>query len=265
MSVIDPKQESDITWPEWVDQDLRNPENKALAKYKDQKEALKGYVSLSRKMGSAVFKPGEGATEEQLASWRKAIGVPEKPEEFGLKADEFDGFNPETLETIQGSAFKHGLPANGLKSVLKEVNERAKAQAEAFKKQIAEKEKAYEEMVRTNAGADYEEIQKRVSSQFEKDPELDDYAKQVLRETGLASHPFIVNALDHRAKNAKGHSFQSGKPPSPPSINEIQNEINKLSRTPEYMNKIHPGHSTAMNRMKDLINTKLELKNQASA
>jgi len=261
MSVIgsDDKGNDQIEWPEWVGEDLRNPENRALAKYKTAEEVAKGYVNLSRKIGQAIFKPGEGASEAQIQAWNKAIGVPEKPDGYGLNPEELQGLAPETVGLIQESAFKHGLPAGGLKSVLSEVAAKSKAQMDAMVEEVKKRETAYEEAIKKAAGADYEEMAKRATEQFKNDPELDDYAKEVLKNTGLLSHPWVVKSLDARAQNGKG-GFEKPGPKGAPDINDIQAEINKLARTPEYMGRQHPDHAKAMARMEELVMTKLDMK-----
>lgn len=44
--------------------------------------------------GNRVRLPGEGATEEDLAGWRKAFGIAEKPDGYQITAKPADGYEP---------------------------------------------------------------------------------------------------------------------------------------------------------------------------
>lgn len=46
---------------------------------------LKSYQELERKLGTMLRLPGEGATEEEVQNFRKALGVPESPEGYELE------------------------------------------------------------------------------------------------------------------------------------------------------------------------------------
>lgn len=71
--------------PGWMSQlpaDLKGDE--ALAKFQNVWDMANSYKELEGKLSTAVVPPGEGATEEEKARYREAIGVPENIEDYKL-------------------------------------------------------------------------------------------------------------------------------------------------------------------------------------
>jgi hypothetical protein len=81
--------------------------------------------------GGRVKVPGEGASQAEVAEFRKAIGVPEKADGYKLPAlKDAEGndvpMNNAKLAAITAAAHKHGIPAGALEATLQEI-----AQADA--------------------------------------------------------------------------------------------------------------------------------------
>ena len=69
--------------------------------------------------------PGEGATPEEIASFNKAIGVPEAPTDYAITAPkDADGndlpLNSPLIEKLTAAAHKNGLPKTGFEAVVQE-------------------------------------------------------------------------------------------------------------------------------------------------
>lgn len=70
--------------------------------------------------------PGEGATEADIAAFNKAIGVPEKAEDYALPVINGEDGQPvpmdqERLSEIAGIAHKHGIPKAALEATLNDL------------------------------------------------------------------------------------------------------------------------------------------------
>ncbi|MCE2510389.1 MAG: hypothetical protein J4G10_05365 [Alphaproteobacteria bacterium] len=67
---------------------------------------LKSYQALERKLGTMVRLPGDNATEEDLESFRKALGVPASPDayELEMKSDRMT-MDPEINERLFQAGF----------------------------------------------------------------------------------------------------------------------------------------------------------------
>jgi len=88
-------------------------------------DLAKSYVETKSMVGKKLEAPGEGATPEQLASWRKVLGTPETPEGYlgdakTLRPDTI----PETLwdagaeKSFLAIAHKHNLNPAAVKEIL---------------------------------------------------------------------------------------------------------------------------------------------------
>jgi hypothetical protein len=117
--------------------------------------------TLKTQLGKAIFKPGENAKPEEIASYRKAMGIPEKPTEYEWATTEGLENDPKMMEWAGGVFHKAGLSKDQAKLVSGEWNQfiqgmlvaeenstkEAKAKAEAeFKKELGSDEK-YKEAV----------------------------------------------------------------------------------------------------------------------
>lgn len=74
-------------WHESLPDDLK-PYSGSLAKYPNATELLRGFGNAQTMLGKRpqeLKPPGADATPEQKAAWYKTLGVPDKPEEYGLK------------------------------------------------------------------------------------------------------------------------------------------------------------------------------------
>lgn len=76
--------------------------------------------------GGGLDLPGDDATDDQIAEFHKAIGVPEGPDGYTIPEPKDADGNPIELETkvlerVTEFAHKHGVPAKALNSVLEEM------------------------------------------------------------------------------------------------------------------------------------------------
>lgn len=85
---------------------------------------LKSYLALEKRVGRSVQLPGEGADAEQMGAFHRALGVPEKPEDYCIEcihpAIQSDpavnarlhqaGFTPSQAQLVYDLAQDHVLP-----------------------------------------------------------------------------------------------------------------------------------------------------------
>lgn len=76
-------------WHESLPDDLK-PYAAEFGKYPNAVELLRGHANKAKMIGqrAEVKPPGADAKPEEVAAWRKTLGVPETPEGYGLKAPE---------------------------------------------------------------------------------------------------------------------------------------------------------------------------------
>lgn len=100
-----------------------NADRKISAQGEELKKATEGMVRI----------PGEGATEEDIAAYRKATGVPETNEGYELNVPEGEGF-PEIAKIVCEAANKANIPKSKLAAVWEPVVTALIAQNQALEK-----------------------------------------------------------------------------------------------------------------------------------
>ena len=101
------------------------------------------HAELKTKMETAIFKPGETATPEDIKTFRTSMGVPEKSEDYNLKNGEIE-HSPEFETWFRGTAHELGFTKEQAESLVPRfdtyMEEIITAGAEAQKKAKADAE-----------------------------------------------------------------------------------------------------------------------------
>jgi hypothetical protein len=109
------------TWLDTLPDDLKT--HPTLTKYKTDVEAHKGHVELAKALGQRmdgmVKIPGEKATPEDWAAYRKALGVPEKPDGYTMTLPEGVAADPQTLAAFRAEAHDMGLTPRQVERLVK--------------------------------------------------------------------------------------------------------------------------------------------------
>ncbi|RBP37003.1 hypothetical protein DES53_115144 [Roseimicrobium gellanilyticum] len=77
-------------------------------------DVLRSYGELEKKLGQRMQPPGPEARPEEVAAWRKNLGVPEKPDGYGIARPEdvpVELWNEEMVRGFTAVAHKHHIPA----------------------------------------------------------------------------------------------------------------------------------------------------------
>ena len=102
---------------------------------------LNSQRALSKKMEGMVKIPGEGATAEEVAAYRKAVGVPDSEDGYILNVPEGPAktANEALAKVIKGGAFAANVPAKAVSAIWEQTLAAAKKIAEARDKADEEK------------------------------------------------------------------------------------------------------------------------------
>ncbi len=165
-------------------------------------DLVKSHLDLRTKLSSAIFIPGKDADEKDIQAFRKAIGVPEKPEgyEFKMPEGKEAGENDKAFQEAARQAFhKLGIPAPaaaGLNAWWNEMTSAMQAaQVEADKQYAAQTEAA----LKKEWGDDYDRnhalANKALESFFEKEGKEAFQTLELKDGRLLGDHPEVVKAF----------------------------------------------------------------------
>ena len=86
--------------------------NPNLTKYGTFPDFIKGHINAVSELGKkGVIIPDANATDEVKSNFRKAMGIPEKAEEYKFTPIEGIKTNPDLEVQIKGLFHKHGIPS----------------------------------------------------------------------------------------------------------------------------------------------------------
>lgn len=94
----------------------------SLAKYKTVEELAKGTINQGKLIGrKGVFVPHEKSSPEEVAEFRKALGVPETPDGYEAKPEKLPtgiAWNDALAKPFVEIAHKHNIPKAALKELI---------------------------------------------------------------------------------------------------------------------------------------------------
>ncbi len=237
--------------PEWLaglPDDLKA--SPVLTRYGDVAALAKGHLEAQSLIGrKGAVPPKEGDPPEVAASWRAAIGVPEKPDGYEIAVPEGtapETWNDGTTATLRTWAHELGLTpaqAQGL----------AERYAGLVNGAQAEQYEAMETELRQEWGAAYD---RKVNAGVLAAKEfLSPEARAALKAAGLASNPHVIRALVRIGETmaphdgAAGMGSGSGGPLTPA---EARAEAARIRQQPGYLNRRAPDHRQLVERATEL-------------
>jgi len=183
--------------------------------YPNAKEALLDLKQRVERSKDAIIKPGEGATEGEIAEYRRSLGIPDDPKDYHLPLPE--GL-PEGLSTGDDSWFrelahKHGLSKQQAENVFQDYYQSV---GEQFQTQQAErqrqKQQAVAELQREYGG----EYNAKLTQGRRAIQEIGgaDFAKY-LEESGLGDDPRMIRAAIRMGEMIGEDSLVAGRVSTP--------------------------------------------------
>ena len=173
----------------WVPDDLK--EDATLKNFKTPHDAMRAFVATKKLVGQRlegmVKVPGEGATPEEVAAWRKASGVPDAPTDYTLDvAEDLRHLVPtERLGDYATMFHELGVPKATAQKIVSRY-------AESMQKQLQALEQTYTQQRETLRKEWGEETYTRRLALADRAiktliPEED---QAFLQRAGIAGHPF---------------------------------------------------------------------------
>lgn len=230
--------------PEWLEAKFwtdKGPNVEALAKSYDVAQR-----ALGRK-AQAVVPPNEKSTPEEIAEYRKAIGVPESPEEYNLKPEQLpEGvvWDEATAKKAAELAHKHNVPAAAMQEFMQFDMERA-----ALMNQAAAS------MIEQQLQAGRQELQKVWGDKM---PEKIDLARRAALTVGVDPSsqgfvdPAVVKAIVSLAEKLSDDKLVAGDQTSVSSTNARARDIMTNPANPLY-NRYREGDAEVVDQVRRML------------
>lgn len=189
-------------------------------------DLAKAYVETKGMVGKKLEMPGEGATPEQVAAWRKTVGAPEKAEGYrgeakNLKPDSLpdDLWNVDAENKFLEIAHKHHLPPAAVKEILSFYGGSLMDSLKASQGDEAAMVQAETQKLQQSWGKDFDtniSLASRMAQTVGLDPKTDP----------IFTNARAVEAFAKFAKLISGDKLISGEQPSMmQSVRERANDI----------------------------------------
>jgi len=190
---------SEPTWRETLPDDLKT--DKSLEKFKDVPSLAKSYLEAQKAVSKAMNEkgvkvPGENATPEEIAEYRKTLGIPETPDGYELESPALpEGmvFDQDKAKAFAELAHAKGISKEAFQELVKHFNASQIAEFEASQKAVQENIKAATIEMKKEWGKDFEKnlakAEAAIITVFGED------FNKMLQETGLGNDPRVIRGM----------------------------------------------------------------------
>lgn len=222
----------------------------------------KNYLHAQRLVGAdKLVLPTDKSTPEEIAAFRSKLGVPGKPEEYGLKLPE--GLKEEQLDKAKVDVWRKemheaGIPKAAAERLLsKYLSEEFGATQAAITARTKQAE-ADEMAVKEAFGVKYDE--KVNFARFALREFGDDNLVNLLENTGMGSNPAVVkffSAIGEKLSDDKARGGNSGGSGSLATPELAQHALNEFNTNTEKQKALwdaqHPNHKAAVDEREKLF------------
>lgn len=187
--------------PDWrtsLPEDLRSEKVFESIKGKDWSEAgpvlAKNYLNAQKLVGAEkLVLPTKDSTPEQVAEFRKKLGVPDKFDEYGIALPEGmkeEQLNKESLDTWRQRLHAQGIPKAAAEAIIKDYLADTKGMMDAQAKAQEDQSKAWAAELKEKFGQNYDKninLARYALEEFS-DPKLVEW----LEASGAGNNPTVV-------------------------------------------------------------------------
>lgn len=237
-----------------------------LARYATPQAAIAGGISAQKKLserGPAPM-PGEGATEEELAEWRKEAGLPAKAEDYSIDIGrDIDEIAQPAVDGVVAKAFELGMTEANINSIVATYFDEQDKAIEVRQTQDVETKEATEDTLREEWGGDFRRNLNLISAL------LGDASDKVLTGrtadgTPVGSDPEILRAFLSIAlkDNPRGVTVPSTGGTMATSVDDEIGEIEKLMTEDR---KKYDKDEKLQERYRDLLQWRIDHKEKEKA
>jgi hypothetical protein len=239
-------------WHQNLPDDLKG--EKSIQTFKTLPDVIKSYVNTKKLMGDKrIAIPSENAKPEEVAEFYKAIGRPEKPDEYKFSVpDELkDYYDDEILNQARSELHKIGLTKSQFDVVMALDKQRLadgiKKMAEAEQNEIVEAE----HYLRAKWGDKYDARLNLANRMISENADLD-IKDKLIGEIG--NNPVVADFLANIASKFLEHKEVIAQDMT--ASYDIQQKIDELMHTDAYRDGTHQDHKLMVERVQKLFQQK---------
>ncbi len=252
-------------WEGFASEDLRTHPS-IVGKHKTPEDLARGYVNLEKSLGvppeRRIDLPADQTKAEDMraAVWSK-LGLPEKPEGYGLQLDpKATDDDKAMLAEFTAKAFEMGMPAGFARNVMAFWMDKTTAANEAYQAAMAAQKAEGDAKLHELWGAAYDRKAREVGAAIVKygGPEM----AKALDNSSFGNNAFLVamigKFLDAMAEpgdagSRSGEAFRGETVMTP---DQAKTEIRRIESDPELMKALrtrdHPRHKEITTRRDEL-------------
>ena len=224
---------------DWIPLDIRD--DPGLKDFKDPGDMAKAWVArgklFSKQNEGMVKVPGEGATPEQIATYRKAIGVPGSAEEYGLDvAEDLRHLVPKESLGVYAAMFHDlGIPKAQAQQL---VTRHAEMQANLVRGIVTEYAKQ-REALKTQWGPETFDRRLTLASRaIEVLVNEEDHA--FLNRPGIAGHPFFLRLFARLGEEMAEDGIIQSDVAGVKTTEAMASRAQEIIRDPQWLAGKHP-------------------------
>jgi hypothetical protein len=192
-------------WTHQVQAELIDEDMHGKAKLSDYVRDMRNRrEELKERMKTAVWKPGDGAKPEEIAAWNKALGVPDKPDDYEF--GDVKILDEQGAKAFKALALKEGLSVQQAKSIVGFEAERTRMAEAAREAESAKAKETTLSFLKATYPNDWEAKLKQATStatQFFGGP-----AMEIIERSGLGNQEWFVRGMVEVSK----HFTEGGVP-----------------------------------------------------
>lgn len=198
-------------WLTQLPKDVRSHE--ALQGLSGVGELATGYAELKARIAEMVKVPGDGASDEEIAAYRNAIGVPESPDKYELEKPDLPPglqYSQELESQFKKLAHETGLSASAASKLYGFFAQQSTQALNKAKAEAREQREEAERSMKKEWGQDYEknvEALSRSVNQFG-GPDF----KEFMDKTGFGNDPRFIQFLANVGKRVSGGDVVTSEP-----------------------------------------------------
>jgi hypothetical protein len=203
-------------WISGLTSDLRT--NPVVLGHKKPSDFVKAALEWKGKAETAIVKPGEGATPEEVAAYRTAMGIP--ADATGYELPESDLVGKEFLDAQRELYLQHGLTADQAKAVHEATVAQIAKGAQMLKQANVEARTQAEKTLKAELGDKYTQTIKSAQNALRRfaTPELVQY----LTDTGMGNNAELIKTFATIQEQIGGDSLLGGTKGGAQPLSEVQ-------------------------------------------